>query len=120
TGAITCTLLKSLSAVGAEEGSQVRAAGAAQRLVYSKTHPPRTGGARRQSPHVPLVVFDAAQSQKLDVFFLETLALMMLLLVKDVPFYRLKLCGTNRYTAITRLPVKTSLADRLVGPERRP
>ena len=88
---ILAVKLKSLSAEGAEEGSQVRAAAAAQRLEYSKTHPPRAGGARRQSPHVPLVVFDAAQSQKLSVFFLETLALMMLLLAEDVPFYRLKL-----------------------------
>lgn len=86
---ILAVKLKSLSAEGAEEGSQVRAA--AQRLEYSKTHPARAGGARRQSPHVPLVVFDAAQSQKLSVFFWETLALMMLLLAEDVPFYRLKL-----------------------------
>lgn len=88
---ILAVKLKSLSAEGAEEGSQVRAAAAAQRLEYSKTHPARAGGARRASPQGPLVVFDAAQSQKLNVFFWETLALMKLLLVKDVPLYPLKL-----------------------------
>ena len=80
---------------------------------------PRPEGAAEFLPQISFVVFHPATAQKLQVFLLEGLLSMMVLLARDVIAHSLALRRANCKCPIPVLPCGRTLADFLMDSARR-